>query len=88
MTIRNNDDWQDLEAKAYAVEHPDLDAIETPPVPVPTVAQELAFATIRCAELQAKLTRLQGRARSAWMWLSLGESKRAQEELSRLIVDI
>lgn len=87
MTIHNDDEWREVELKALAAEH-DLEHIETPPVPEPTVAQQLAFVSVRCAELQAKLIRLQGHARTAWMWIGVGDPKRAQDELTRLIVEL
>ena len=85
MSIRDLNDWSALEMKAQ--EH-ELSQIDTPKVPLPTTAQQLAFLTTRCAELQARVHRLQGGANEALLWMTSGESERAKAALSRVIIDL
>lgn len=87
MTLASDSDWKDLEAKAYAAENPDLaHLLEVKPVPAPTVGQQLAFATIRCAELQADKHKTVGLANEATIWISMGETERAKQILARIIL--
>lgn len=53
-----------------------------------TVAQQLAFCVIRCAELQASLNRTRKAMASAQMYLSLGLNARAMEYLQRGFLDL
>lgn len=85
MSIKSLADWSALEQKAQAAE---LATIETNKVPMPTTAQQLLFATTRCAELQARVHRLQRGANEALLWLKAGEPERAEASLSRVIIDM
>lgn len=87
MTIRGDDDWKALEQKAYAAENPDLaHLLEVKPVPADTVAQQLSFAIIRAAELQAKVNRMQALANEGLLWISMQETERAKQILARIIL--
>ena len=84
MTI-HIDDWSPVEMKAQAVE---LAHVTTNKVPLPTQAQQLLWASQRCAELQARVHRLQGGANEALLWLTACESERAKAALSQVILDL
>ena len=85
MSIRDLNDWNTVELKAQTAE---LANVTTPKVPLPTTAQQLALLTTRCAELQARVHRLQGGANEALLWMTSGESERAKAALSRVIIDL
>lgn len=88
MTIMGDEGWKNLEAKAYAAEHPDLAHIETPKVPAPTVAQQLAWAVIDLANCKASIHRKNSAISEALMYLSIGQYDRAQQVLSRAFIDL
>lgn len=85
MSIKSLQDWNAVELAAQTHE---LKQVDTPKVPTPTIEQQLLWATQTCAELQAKIYRLQGHASSALMWLSVHETQRAIEDINRCILDI
>lgn len=88
MTIMGDEGWKNLEAKAYAAEHPDLAHIETPKVPAPTVAQQLSWAVIDLANCKASVHRKDAAISEALMYLSIGQYDRAQQVLSRGFLDL
>lgn len=89
MTLASNQDWAKVEAVAAQHEIREQDHyLPVKPVPMPTQAQALAFATQRCAELQARLIRLQGKAIEAGMWLDAGERDRAKQAINAVILDL
>lgn len=88
MTIESDHDWREVEAKAYAAEHPDLGHIETPKVPAPTVEQQLLWATIDLVKAKSSLKRKDAAISEALMYLSIGQYDRAQQVLSRGFLDL
>lgn len=89
MTIMGDEGWKQLEAKAYAAEHQGADLahlLEVKPVPADTVAQQLSFAIIRAAELQAKVNQMQALANEGLLWISMQETERAKQILARIIL--
>lgn len=87
MSIHDSNGWQRVEQIARQHELNEADHF-LPVKPVPTTAQALAFATTRCAELQARLIRLQGKAMEAGMWLDAGERDRAKQAINAVILDL
>lgn len=84
MTINVND-WSPVE---LAAQNHELKQVESPKVPLPTQAQQLAFAVTRCAELQAQVIRMRGTANEALLWLTMGDTDRAKQAISQTILDI
>lgn len=82
MTI-NIDDWSPVEMKAQAVE---LAHVETPKVPLPTMAQQLNFVALRCGQLEARLRDYQRHILAAQMYFSIGATDRAQQEINKCIL--
>lgn len=80
--------WKDLEAKAYAAEHPDLAHIETPKVPAPTIEQQLTWAVVDLVKAKSSLKRKDSAISEALMYLSIGQYDRAQQVLSRAFIDL
>lgn len=85
MSITSLSDWSAVELKAQ--EH-EISTIETPKVPLPTIGQQLAWATVRCAQLQTSLHRKDKALAECRMWLSVGDTQRAQEVLNRGLLDL
>lgn len=88
VNINSESDWKEVEAKAYAAEHPDLAHIETPKVPSPTIEQQLIWATVDLANCKASIHRKNGAISEALMYLSIGQYDRAQQVLSRGFLDL
>lgn len=85
MSIHDDQDWQTVEIKAQLAE---AGHIYCEPVPPPTTAQQLLWATTRAAELQGRIHRKDCAISTAIMWLSIGESQRAQEALNKGLLDL
>lgn len=85
MSIKTLSDWGAVE---LAAQNHELKQVETPKVPLPTQAQQLLWASQRCAELQAKVHRMQGKANEALLWLSMGDGDRAKQAISQAILDL
>lgn len=85
MSITSLSDWSAVELKAQTHE---LKNVETNKVPLPTQAQQLLWASQRCAELQAKVHRMQGKANEALIWLAMGDGERAKQAISQAILDL
>lgn len=85
MSITSLSDWSAVELAAQTHE---LSRVETPKVPPSTPEQQLAFCAVRCAELQARLYRLQGKANEALMWLCANDTDRAKQAIAQTILDL
>ena len=78
--------WRTLELKAQLAEAGHI--VHPEPVPPPTQAQQLAWATTDLAKAKARLHRKNTAMSTAIMWISIGEHGRAQEVLNRGLVDL
>lgn len=85
MSITTLSDWGKVELAAQTHE---LNHVESPKVPEPTIGQQLAWATVRCAQLQTSLHRKDRALAECRMWLSVGDTQRAQEVLNRGLMDL
>lgn len=83
MSINSLSDWSAVELAAQTHE---LGHVETPKVPAPTAQQQLMFLTNRCASLESRLRDIQRHIVAAQMWLSLGQTDRATEEVNKCVL--
>ena len=81
-----NESWGHVErlAQNHEADH----FLPVAKVPVPSIEQQLLWATVRCAELQAKVIRLQTKANEALLWLTMGECERAKQEIAQCVLDL
>lgn len=86
MSIQDTDEsWALVEIKAQLTE---AGQIHCEPVPPPSISQQLLWATTELAQAKARINRIKGLMGEAHMWLSVGESTRAQEALNKGILDL
>lgn len=85
MSITSLSDWSAVELKAQTHELQQVDTMKVPPA---TIEQQLVWATTRCAELQAKVHRMQSNASVALMWLQAGDKARLQQAINQVILDL
>lgn len=83
MSIKTLADWGAVELAAQTHE---LKQFETPKVPLPTMAQQLNFVTIRCGQLESRLRDYQRHILAAQMYFSIGATDRAQQEINKCIL--
>lgn len=62
---------------------PELASVETPKVPDPTPAQQLAMCTTHNGQLQARIKAIKKQVAVAHMYAEMGELHRAQQEIER-----
>lgn len=94
MTLQADSDWANVEQIAAMHEglgQGDLDALEvlqTPPVPPPSQAQQLTWATVDLARARASLHRKDSAMGEAIMWLECSQVDRAKQCLQRAFLDL
>lgn len=88
MTIRN-EDWSRVEQIARQHEIREHDHyLPVKPVPMPTQAQQLAFAVADLTRCKARIHRSEQVMAEAVMYLQLGETTRAKELLLKGWADL